>query len=292
MSPPQEDSQVRKWLLIPFIFIAVLLVACGSSISQEPRRLILATTTSTQDSGLLDTILLDFEQKYNTSVDVIAAGTGEALQMGVNGDADVLLVHARAREDEFVANGDGTQRYDVMYNDFVIVGPADDPAGIADQASAAAALAAIADAEATFVSRGDDSGTNTKELAIWDAAGITPEGDWYVSAGQGMGAVLTMSAEQQAYTLTDRATYAKMQADGLELTILYEGDSILFNPYGVIPVNPEKHPGVNYDLAQNFADWITSVETQGRIGSYEIYGLQMFVPDSEQWRAGHPEGGG
>jgi tungstate transport system substrate-binding protein len=212
--------------------------------------------------------------------------------MGVNGDADVLLVHARAREDEFVANGDGTQRYDVMYNDFVIVGPADDPAGIADQASAADALAAIADAEATFVSRSDDSGTNTKELAIWDAAGITPEGDWYVSAGQGMGAVLTMSAEQQAYTLTDRATYAKMQADGLELTILYEGDSILFNPYGVIPVNPEKHPGVNYDLAQNFADWITSVETQGRIGSYEINGLQMFVPDSEQWRAAHPEGGG
>ncbi len=267
-----------------------LLAACGS-VSQEPLRLVLATTTSTQDSGLLDSILLDFEQQYNVSVDVIAVGTGQALEMGASGDADVLLVHARAREDEFVANGDGTQRYDVMYNDFVIVGPADDPAGIADQPSAADAFAAIADTEATFVSRGDDSGTNTKELAIWEDAGIVPAGDWYESAGQGMGAVLTLAAEQQAYTLTDRATYARMQVDGLDLAILYEGDPILFNPYGVIPVNPEKHPGVNYDLAQKFAEWITSVDVQGRIGGYEINGLQMFVPDSEQWRAAHPDGG-
>ena len=278
------------FILLLACLLSYSLVSCsGASIA--PTKLILATTTSTQDSGLLDYILLDFEQQYNTSVDVIAVGTGQALAMGESGDADVLLVHARAREDEFVANGDGTQRYDVMYNDFVIVGPADDPAGIADQASAADAFSAIADAQAKFVSRGDDSGTNTKELEIWDAAGITPEGDWYESAGQGMGAVLTLTAEQQAYTLTDRATYANMQADGLELTILYEGDPILFNPYGVIPVNPEKHPGVNYDLAQKFAEWITSVDTQGRIASYQINGLQMFVPSSEQWLAAHPDNG-
>jgi tungstate transport system substrate-binding protein len=260
----------------------------ATSAPHESGRLILATTTSTQDSGLLDYILPDFEQKYNVKVDVVAVGTGQALQLGTSGDADVVLVHARSQEDAFVAAGDGTTRYDVMYNDFVIVGPSDDPAGIKGMTSAADAFKKIADAKASFVSRGDNSGTNTKEKAIWQAANITPEGDWYISAGQGMGEVLTMSDEMGAYTLSDRATYAARQAQGLKLAILVEGDPILFNPYGVIPVNPEKHPNVNATMGQAFADWITSLDTQTLIASYKINDQQMFTPDSEAWRAAHP----
>jgi tungstate transport system substrate-binding protein len=253
--------------------------------SGDSQRLILATTTSTEDSGLLDYILPDFEEKNNAEVDVIAVGTGQALELGAAGDADVVLVHARAREDAFVEEGNGTQRYDVMYNDFVIVGPADDPAGIQGMESAVEAFQTIASAEATFISRGDDSGTHTKELAIWEDAELTPEGDWYISAGQGMGEVLTMSEEQQGYTLSDRATYLARQAEDLTLEILVEGDDILLNPYGVIPVNPEQHPNVNAELAQAFVDWIISVETQELIASYQINGQQLFFPDSEAWNA-------
>jgi len=250
--------------------------------------MILATTTSTQDSGLLDYILPDFEKKYDATVDVVAVGTGQAIALGTSGDADVLLVHARSQEDAFVEASDGTLRYDVMYNDFIIVGPADDPAGIKGMTSAVDALKAIAEKKVTFISRGDKSGTNTKELALWKAAGITPEGDWYESAGQGMGEVLTMAAELQAYTLSDRATYVVRQADGLDLDILVEGDILLFNPYGVIPVNPEKHPNVNAELGQVFADWITSLETQELIASYQVSDQQLFTPSSEAWLAAHP----
>jgi tungstate transport system substrate-binding protein len=261
--------------------------ATEESQAEGPQRLILATTTSTADSGLLDYILPDFEAKHNAEVDVIAVGTGQAIAMGEAGDADVLLVHARAREDAFVEAGHGTARYDVMYNDFVIVGPAEDPAGIAGKTSAAEAFAALAASEAPFVSRGDDSGTHTKEQAIWAEAGIEPEGDWYLSAGQGMGAVLTMSDEQGSYTLSDRATYLAMKAEGLGLDILVEGDPVLFNPYGVIPVNPAQHPGVNNTLAEQFAAWITSVETQELIASFVVNGEQLFYPDSQQWREAH-----
>ena len=253
----------------------------------DARRLILATTTSTQDSGLLDYILPDFEQKFNVKVDVVAVGTGQALQLGASGDADVVLVHARSQEDAFVAAGDGTTRYDVMYNDFVIVGPPADPAGIKGVTSAVEALKKIAGAKATFVSRGDNSGTHTKEKAIWQAASITPEGGWYISAGQGMGEVLTMADEMGAYTLSDRATCAARQAQGLKLVILIEGDPILLNPYGVIPVNPARHPNVNAQMGQAFADWITSLDTQTLIASYKINGQQVFTPDSEAWRAAH-----
>jgi len=250
-------------------------------------RLILATTTSTEDSGLLEYILPDFEAKYNADVDVIAVGTGQALELGQNGDADVVLVHARDREDQFVADGYGTARYDVMYNDFILVGPAADPAGIKGMTDATAAFAKIAETGSTFVSRGDDSGTHSKEKAIWKAAEVTPEGDWYISAGQGMGEVLTMSDEMGAYTLSDRATYVARQATGLTLEILVEGDPILFNPYGVIPVNPEKHPNINAELGQAFADWITSLETQELIASFKVNGQALFTPDSEAWRAAH-----
>ncbi|MEB2288112.1 MAG: substrate-binding domain-containing protein [Anaerolineae bacterium] len=252
-----------------------------------PARLILATTTSTEDSGLLEYILPDFEAKYNAEVDVIAVGTGQALELGQNGDADVVLVHSRAREDAFVADGYGTARYDVMYNDFILVGPAADPAGIKGMTDAAAAFAQIAESGSTFVSRGDDSGTHSKEKAIWTAAEVTLEGDWYISAGQGMGEVLTMSDEMGAYTLSDRATYVARQATGLKLEILVEGDPILFNPYGVIPVNPEKHPNINAELGQAFADWITSLETQELILSFKLNDQSLFTPDSEAWRAAH-----
>ncbi len=268
--------------------IATFVTACAPSprgAAAESQRLILSTTTSTADSGLLDYILPDFEEKFNAQVDVIAVGTGQALEMGAAGDADVLLVHALPREEEFVANGDGTARYDVMYNDFVVVGPAEDPAGVRGMNDALAAFIQIATTGSTFVSRGDDSGTHLKELSVWEAAGVIPGGEWYISAGQGMGDVLTMSDELGGYTLTDRATYLSMLGEGLELEVLVEGDPVLFNPYGVIPVNPDKHPGVNYELAQAFADWLTSVETQELIASFQVNGQQLFFPDSEQWRA-------
>lgn len=253
-------------------------------------KLILATTTSTENSGLLSNILPAFEAKYGVTVQVVAVGTGQALKLGEDGNADVVLVHARAREDAFVEASFGVDRKDVMYNDFVICGPASDPAGVKGMTDAAAALTKVAEAEAPFVSRGDDSGTHTKEKEIWTAAGIEPAGSWYISAGQGMGAVLTMANEQLAYTLSDRATYLAMTKEGLGLEILVEGDPILFNPYGVIAVNPARYPDISYDLATRFINWLTSVETQELIGSFGIeeFGQPLFVPDSEEWRAAKP----
>ena len=192
----------------------------------ETQTLILATTTSTQDSGLLDVILPDFESQYNAQVDVIAVGTGQALKLGEDGNADVLLVHARAREDAFMEAGHGVRREDVMYNDFIIVGPAADPVGIRGMTNATEAFKKIAGAATIFISRGDESGTHTKEKSIWQAAGIEPAGDWYLSVGQGMGDVLTMAEEQQAYTLSDRATYLALTLEGLDLDILVEGDAV------------------------------------------------------------------
>lgn len=249
-------------------------------------RLILATTTSTADSGLLSYILPDFTAKYGVDVDVIAVGTGQALELGINGDADVVLVHARAREDAFMEEGHGVRREDVMYNDFIIVGPADDPAGILGRGRASRAFQMIAEAEATFVSRGDDSGTHSKEKAVWKEAGIEPSGNWYVSAGQGMGAVLVMASEKLAYTLTDRATYLAVKKEGLDLEIMVEGDEILFNPYGVMAVNPDKNPKIQIDLANTFIDWLVSLETQEMISTYgvEEFGMPLFVPDSPAWR--------
>jgi len=249
-------------------------------------KLILATTTSTQDSGLLDVIVPDFEQQANADVDVVAVGTGQALQLGTDCNADVVLVHARAREDKFMADGDGSRREDVMFNDFVLLGPPSDPAGIAGMTDAAAALTLIADSQSPFISRGDDSGTHTKEKSVWAAAGIEPAGDWYVAAGQGMGAVLTMANEQQAYTLSDRATYLARTLEGTDLVIAVEGDAALFNPYGVIVVNPEKCTNVNADLANQFVDWMISVPTQEMIAAFgqDEFGQSLFTPDSQPWR--------
>lgn len=285
-------ERFRKLLLI-FVVLMVYLPAKAqdatpATMPHDAQRLILATTTSTQDSGLLDYILPAFEEEYGVTVDVIAVGTGQALQLGRNGDADVLLVHSRAQEDEFLEQGFGAFRYDVMYNDFIVVGPDSDPAGIRGITDATAAFQKIADTKSLFVSRGDDSGTYAKELAIWKQADIPLEEDWYISAGQGMGEVLNMATEFQAYTLSDRATYVTMQ-DNLALVILVEGDKLLFNPYGVIMVNPEKHPQVNAELGQKFAEWLISVPTQKLIAGYQVNGQQLFTPDSELWKAAQAE---
>jgi tungstate transport system substrate-binding protein len=278
------------WTLLSLVMLLTgLLVGCGTPApaeAPEPVKLVLATTTSTDDSGLLADILPLFEDEYGVTVDVIAVGTGQALQLGEDGDADVLLVHARAREDAFMDAGHGVRREDVMYNDFVVVGPADDPAGIQGISGAPNALGMIAEAEAPFVSRGDDSGTHTKEKAIWAEAGIEPSGEWYISTGQGMGAVLTMANEELAYTLSDRATYLARTLEGTELVILVEGDPILFNPYGVIAVNPDKNSEINNALANDFIDWLVSVDAQERIGQFGVdkFGAPLFTPDSAPWR--------
>jgi tungstate transport system substrate-binding protein len=272
------------WVLLVLVILA--LAACAGEDSGEPQSMILATTTSTENSGLLADILPVFEGEYNVDVEVVAVGTGQALALGEDGNADVLLVHARAREDAFMEQGHGSRREDVMYNDFVIVGPGDDPAGIEGMSDAAAALAQIAETESTFVSRGDDSGTHTKEKAIWAEAGIEPSGNWYNAAGQGMGAVLTIADEEQAYTLSDRATYLARTLEGTDLVILVEGDPILFNPYGVMAVNPVKGDHIKADLAEEFIDWLISVPTQELIGEFgvEEFGAPLFTPDSDPWR--------
>ena len=251
--------------------------------------LILATTTSTENSGLLAYLLPDFEAEYNVKIDVVAVGTGQAIKLGEGGNADVIMVHARSREDAFMAAGHGVRREDLMYNDFVIIGPAEDPAGLRGTTDAAAAFRMLAEAEADFVSRGDDSGTHIKEKAIWEAAGVEPSGDWHISAGQGMGAVLTMANEMRAYTLSDRATYLARTLEGIESEVLVEADPMLFNPYGVIAVNPDKGTHIKSDLANTFIDWLISVPTQERIGQFgiEAFGSRLFAPDSGPWRAAH-----
>lgn len=259
-------------------------------------KLILATTTSTADSGLLDHILPDFRQRFNAEVDVIAVGTGQSLEIGSKGDADVVLVHSRKGEDQFVADGNAKERFDVMYNDFIVVGPADDPAGVAGMALAKDAYQAIAEAEAPFASRGDNSGTNTKELAIWASIPFTPTAEmgWYNALGQGMGDTLVFSNEAGAYTLTDRGTYLSMRDVLPNLAILVGGenlaenqDKVLLNPYGVLAVNPDVHPNVNAALAAQFVEWLTSVEVQRMIGEYgvETFGQPLFYPNSAQWQA-------
>lgn len=266
--------------------IAPGIVPAAPAAQTEAQKLILATTTSTQDSGLLDFILPDFEAETGIQVDVIAVGTGQAIALGVDGNADVLLVHARSQEDAFMAAGDGVRREDVMYNDFVVVGPPSDPAGISGSTDAAQSFTKIAESQSPFVSRGDNSGTHSKEKGIWTAAGTEPTGDWYVSAGQGMGAVLTMADEQQAYTLSDRATYLARTLEGTELVISTEGDPILFNPYGVIAVNPAKNDQIHNDLANQFIDWLISVPVQEKIGQFGVdeFGAPLFTPDSQPWR--------
>ncbi len=303
----------NRWIYLTLLVIEVLLLsACGPSApieapaptamadapaptlivpSAAPNanvpQMILATTTSTDDSGLLDYILPDFEAVCGCTVSVVAVGSGQALQLGKDGNADVLLVHSPAGEKDYMDNGHGTRREDVMYNDFVILGPADDPAGIATASNAAEAFQMIAGAEETFISRGDDSGTHAKEKKVWEAAEIDSTGDWYISAGQGMGEVLTMADELQAYTLSDRATYLARTKTGLNLNVLVQGDPILFNPYGVIAVDPAKNPNIKAELANQFIDWLISVPVQEKISQFGMaeFGQSLFTPDSAFWKS-------
>jgi tungstate transport system substrate-binding protein len=260
-----------KVLLMGFLMLLL------STTAATEERIRLATTTSTDNSGLLAVVLPPFEQKYDMKVDVIAVGTGKALKLGENGDVDVVLVHSRADEDAFVEKGFGVNRRDVMYNDFIVVGPASDPAGIKGSADASAALKLIAANEAPFVSRGDNSGTHQKEKELWEAAGIKPQGQWHVEAGQGMGAVLQMADEKRGYTLVDRGTWLAY-SDKLELAVLLEGDPRLFNPYGIIAVNPVLHPHVKYMQAMLLIAWFTSPEGQRLIGDFKIGGQSLFIP--------------
>jgi tungstate transport system substrate-binding protein len=263
---------------------ALAIVACGddadsasSGNAADNGRMILATTTSTQDSGLLDELLPRFEKDSGCSVKTIAVGSGEALELGERGDADVLLVHSPEAEEEYMQGGHGTSRKAVMHNDFIVVGPAADPAKINGVSSAAEAFTRIAKAEAPFASRGDESGTHTKELSLWEAAGIEPAGSWYIETGQGMGETLTIASQKQAYTLSDRGTY--LATENLDLEPLVEGGKDLLNPYHVIVVKGED---VNRDCAQRFSDWITSPGTQREIGRFGVkqYGEPLFVADA------------
>lgn len=252
------------------------------SSSNSNTEIILATTTSTRDSGLLDALLPEFEKSSGIKVKMVAVGSGAALTMGQEGNADVLLVHSPAAEEKYMEEGYGKDRVLVMHNDFVVVGPEDDPAGISGAATTADAFKAIEDAGSIFVSRADNSGTHSKELAIWKQLSLTPEGDWYLQSGQGMGETLRIASEKACYTLTDRSTYLSLK-DTLDLSILYEGEKSLLNIYHVITVNSNKHTNLNYDGAKAFADWIVSPETQKTIATFgtEEFGQPLFFADAE-----------
>jgi tungstate transport system substrate-binding protein len=268
--------------LTRFLYLSCTVASLAASSAFADESIILQSTTSTANSGLYDHILPKFEDKTGIEVNVVAVGTGQAIKNAENGDGDVLLVHARQAEEQFVEEGHGVERFDVMYNDFVIVGPSGDPAGIEGMESAVAALEKIGEAEAVFVSRGDNSGTHKKEIALWLATDIDPEeasGTWYRETGSGMGATLNAAVGMDGYTMTDRGTWISFRNKG-EHDILVEGDAELFNQYGVILVNPEKHPNVNAEAGQAFIDWILSDEGQAAIASYTLDGKQLFFPNA------------
>lgn len=270
-------------LLILLVISTLLLVAAAIGFAAGPVEptLTLATTTSTYDSGLLDYLLPVFEKDYNTQVKVLSLGTGQAIATAQKGDADVLLVHDRVKEEAFIRDGYGVNRRDVMHNQFLIVGPAQDPANIKSEASVTDVLKKIVAKEVPFISRGDGSGTNAKELALWKAAGITPGGGWYVEAGQGMGDTLMMASEMNGYTLTDEATFLALKSK-FDLVVLYEGEKILLNPYGVMVVNPAKYPDIHQNAAMAFVNFMTSEKGQKMIYQFgrDKYGKSLFIPDA------------
>ena len=290
-------------ILFPALALAVLL---ASGVRAEEKIIRMSTTTSTQASGLLDVLLPEFFKDTGIFVRVYAKGTGAALRDGRDGNVDVVLVHAPDREERFVENGFATRRYGVMHNDFVILGPASDPAGIRGEKNAATALEKIAGSASLFVSRGDDSGTHIKEQELWEKTRVRLKrvrsgaviqgkyrdldylrprdpGKWYLSIGQGMGRALTFAEEKEAYVLADRGTFLKYKhgrEQGLDLVVLSEGDPLLFNPYGVLPINPAVFPHVRYDMARAFARWLVSPRAQKLIGDYRLEGRRLFVPDA------------
>ena len=269
----------QRSLAAAWVALAMGLLPVPPAYAQDVVRL--STTTSTENSGLLKHLLPAFEAKTNSKVHVISVGTGKALELAKNGDVDLTLVHARASEDQFVAKGHGVNRRDVMYNDFILVGPKSDPAGVKGGKDVIAAMRKLAGTNAKFISRGDNSGTDQMEKAYWKEAGTKPHGRSYVSAGLGMGEVLTMAAELQAYTLTDRATFITYR-DRTSLDIAVEGDPKMFNPYGIIAVNPKKYPDINYKGAMQLIEWITSPEGQNMIASFRVDGQQVFFPAAKK----------
>jgi tungstate transport system substrate-binding protein len=257
--------------------ILAFIISGQAAAAGTPLRL--ATTTSTANSGLMDFLLPKFTEETSLEVHLIAVGTGKALRLGREGDVDIVLVHARAAEDEFVDGGYGVDRADVMYNDFIIVGPISDPAGVAQSKSVAKVLKNIHNAKTPFISRGDDSGTHKRELILWKSAEVQPSGSWYREVGQGMGKTLQIANEVDGYTMTDRGTWLAYQSK-LDIVLLFEDDPPLFNPYGIIAVNPAKHPDANYEGASKLIKWMTSPKAQKMIGEFKIKGQQLFVPSA------------
>lgn len=294
-----------KRIIFGCIGLLMIMPLAGSAFGAE-KVLKMSTTTSTQSSGLLDVLLPEFEKDEGIKVKVIAKGTGAAIRDGMDGNVDVIFVHAKSREMKFIEEGYGTKRYAVMHNDFIILGPAKDPAAVKGMTDGAAALKKIAAAGQKFISRGDDSGTHTKEQFLWKSTGIVltqktqeiikkgkkkevsyaqpaSSDSWYISIGQGMGKTITYSDEKLAYTLSDRGTYIKYKygkTPAVDLQVVCEGDKLLANPYGVIPINPKKHAHVQFDLATTFAKWLTSMRGQKLINDYRLVGKQLFYPDA------------
>lgn len=259
-------------------------LAWSASLLANDDYITLASTTSTENSGLFGAILPVFTEATGIDVRVVAVGTGQAFEIARRGDADSLLVHDTAGEEQFVADGYATERLDVMYNDFVIVGPSDDPANIADSDSVSDALARIADSESPFASRGDDSGTHRAELRLWEDAGVTPQGDWYRELGSGMGPTLNTAAGMNAYSFTDRATWVAFE-NPQDLTLLFEGDEALFNQYGSLLLSQEQHPHLKHELAGQWHEWLVSDEGQQAIADFQVNDQQLFFPNATRSRA-------
>ena len=281
--------QRREFLVATAGGMTAALAGCASDDEGENAEILdetltLTTTTSTYDTGLLDEVNAAFTDRYGAEVEAVAQGTGAALETARSGDSDVVMVHARSLEDEFIRDGYGVNRRDLMFNDFIIVGPEDDPAGIDGMQEATEAFQTIADTESTFISRGDNSGTHTKELAIWDASGVEPGGEWYREAGSGMGEVLNQANQTPGYTLADRGTFISQQSE-LDISIRVEGPieggpELLANPYGIVAVNPGVHENANYDLAMSYIGFITSGDGQEIIAEYTVEGEQLFFPEA------------
>jgi tungstate transport system substrate-binding protein len=273
---------LNRRTLIPAAILGLSVALAPAAFAQE-KSIIVSSTTSTQDSGLFDYLLPLFKAKTGITVKVVAQGTGQALDTGRRGDSDVVFVHAKAQEEKFLSEGHGVKRFPVMYNDFVLIGPKSDPAGIKGSKDVAKALTTIKDKKADFISRGDRSGTHSAELALWKAVGVDIEkdkGPWYKAIGQGMGAALNTAGAGNAYVLSDRATWINFKNKG-DLVIVVEGDKRMFNQYGVMLVNPAKHPNVKKAEGQAFVDWLVSPEGQKAIANYKINGEQMFFPNAQ-----------
>lgn len=263
-----------------FITAGTLGLTFSATLMAADDYITLASTTSTENSGLFDAIIPAFSEETGIDVHVVAVGTGQAFEIGRRGDADSLLVHDTAGEEKFVADGYATERLNVMYNDFVIVGPSDDPAGISDSDTVIDAMQRIAESESPFASRGDDSGTNRAELRLWEDAGVTPQGEWYRELGSGMGPTLNTAAGMDAYTFTDRATWVAFD-NPQDLTLLFEGDEALFNQYGSLLLSAERHPHLKHDLAAQWHEWLVSEQGQQAIADFEVDGQQLFFPNAE-----------